>query len=192
MITTRSRGQRNGLVAAAAAALTLGLVASGSANSGSVRDPAGDVAGNPPGANSAYDLVGATFGHKGKRKLVHTAALKGKAGDPIRGDPFPLLLIDVPKKQFSPGCDYFVSTSPPASAGKPWVGHVFRCSIGAAPAKVGWAKITKANAHTIKYVFARKAIGKPRKYRWALAFGGSGGILFDRLPDTGFKVHRLR
>jgi hypothetical protein len=156
------------------------------ANTRSARDPAGDVKHNPPGDDARYDIVRISFGHAPGGQLVQTVTTKGRVFDPSSrtGAP-PLLWIDVPGKVARrPGCqfsDYFVIAN-----------EVDQCGDGP---KVGGATVKRVDAHTLQFTFAAKTIRNPQQYGIAFVTEGTTGgrlVFFDRAPNQGFLVHRLR
>ena len=173
------------------------------ANSGSISDPSGDtknVKGKPTHDPNS-DIVKATFGHAKHGGLVHTVTVAGKIGDPTASGPtgpLPQLLIDLPKKHFSGNCDYYVNEALPGTPGNnsskvKWLVH--KCSNGPTQSVTGTAKAKQTGSDTIKLTFKKKAIGKPARYGWAADFvndSHQGFYEVDRVPDAGFKVHRLR
>jgi hypothetical protein len=190
------------LGAAAVAVVAALFTALAIADSGSITDPSGDtknVQGKPTHKPSD-DIIKATWGHAKHGGLVHSVTVAGKVGDPnAQGPtgPLPVLLIDVPKKHFTPGCDYSVGEVLPGTPGNnsnktKWL--VRKCSNGPTQKTTGIAKATQPSSDTITLTFKKKAIGKPRRYGWAFQFvedSNQGFYLVDRAPDTGFKVHRL-
>jgi hypothetical protein len=174
--------------------LALGMAALAIADHRVVRDPSGDVQDHPPGRKADFDLIKGSHGHGRHGRLVHTVTVRGTIGDPHTpmGAPFPLLLIDIPGQQGSnPGCDYFISGTPPSGPGGEWGAAVFRCSNGPTT-KTGGARVRKVDEDRLRYSFRRHAIGSPDRYRWAFSFSGEGDVQFDRLPDHGFVTHDLR
>ena len=173
------------------------------ANSGSISDPQGDtknVKGKPTHDPNS-DIVTATFGHAKHGGLVHSVTVAGKIGDPtVTGPtgPLPQLFIDVPKKHFSGNCDYSVNETPPGAPGNnsnkvKWL--VRKCSNGPSQPVTGAAKAAQTSSDAVKLTFKKKAIGKPKRYGWAVNFindSHQGFYEVDRTPDTGFNVHRLR
>jgi hypothetical protein len=165
----------------------LGLAALAIGNTGSFRDPAGDVKHNPPGNDSRYDIVKVTYGHGANGQLVQTVKTKGAVfGFKSSGAP-PLLWIDVVGKVATrPGCqysDYFVID-----------GEVDQCGDGP---KTGSAKVKKLDKHTLQFSFGAKAIGNPSRYGIAFVEEGSnakgnGLVFFDRAPNAGFVEHKLK
>jgi hypothetical protein len=177
---------RPSAVIATVLALVVLATAVSFANSRSARDPAGDVKHNPPGDDARNDIVRISFGHGPGGALVQTVTTKGRVVDPSsRTAAPPLLWIDVPGKvaqragcQFS---DYFVIA-----------GEVDQCGDGP---KVGPATVKRVDAHTLQFTFAAKTIRNPKQYGIAFVTEGSTGgrlVFFDRAPDQGFLVHKLR
>lgn len=177
---------RGGLfVSVAVGVLALGLAGIALADHGLATDPAGDVKHNPPGKDARYDIVKETYGHNKYGKLVQTVRVKGNTFAPT-GPGAPLLWIDVPGKvAHRLGCqysDYFVN-----------FGGVFECGDGP---KTGAARVSKVDAHTLRFVFRKGAIGKPSRYGITFVTEGSNAqgnqlLFFDRAPDTGFFEHVL-
>lgn len=179
--------RRAALALAVVAALGLGLAALAIGNTGSFRDPAGDVKHNPPGKDSRYDIVKVTYGHDASGQLVQTVTTKGAVFGVTSPGASPLLWIDVPGKVATrSGCqysDYFVAD-----------GEVAQCGEGP---KTGSAKIKKLDKHRLRFTFAAKAIGSPSRYGIAFVEEGSnakgnGLVFFDRAPDKGFVEHKLK
>jgi hypothetical protein len=58
----------------------------------------------------------------------------------------------------------------------------------------GSVTVTQIDAHTVKFVFAKNAIGNPTKYSWRAQDNAAceGCTPSDRVPDHGFVTHRLR
>jgi hypothetical protein len=69
---------------------------------------------------------------------------------------------------------------------------VYKCKNEPPNPPVGSARITRVKPDTDKVVFKKQLIKNPRKYGWAFAFQGEGDVQFDRAPNHGYKVHRLR
>jgi len=137
------------------------------ANLTTVVDPVGDQT----SGGKQNDLVEATAGHAG-RKLVHTASV-----DAAKSNAPPELLIRSRHKL------YFIFSTPGG-------GIVTKSPTGAV---TGRAKIVQADDNTWRFVFRRRAVGRPRLgYRWAVAYGGAHDQPdSDRLPDKGFIRHKF-
>lgn len=179
--------RRTALALAAVAALGLLAAALAFGNAGSAKDPRGDVKHNPPGPDARADIVRIGFRHASHGRLVNTVKTRGKIYFNQPSVPTPVLWIDVPGKVSNrDGCqysDYFAVD-----------GEVAECGEGP---KTGDAKVTKVDAHTLKYVFRAKAIGKPKRYGLAFVEEGSnkrgnGLVFYDRAPNKGFLKHKLR
>ncbi len=166
--------------------LPLVLAALSLANAGSTSDPRGDVKHDPPGPDARSDIVRIGFRHGKHGRLVHTVKTRGKVAWHEPGGTPPLLWINVPGKVSDrPGCkysDYFVVER-----------EVDECGDGP---KSGNATVKKVNAHTVRFTFKRKAIGRPKRYGIAFVMEGSdekGRLQFyDRAPDKGWLKHKLR
>jgi hypothetical protein len=180
--------RRGVLVLAAIGAFVLALTAIAVGNTGSSKDPGGDVKHNPRGSDSRYDIVKIGYGHGTGGTLVNTVRTKGAVfGFGSQGGVPPLLWIDVPGKVSTRGgcqySDYFVID-----------GEVDECGDGP---KTGSATVKKLDKHTLRFSFAAKAIGSPSRYGIAFVEEGSnaqgnGLIFFDRAPNKGFLTHKLR
>jgi hypothetical protein len=187
------------LAAAASIAVSGVALAAGS----SVKDPKGDVSGDPCGGGaqgchkSDYDIVKAKARTAAHGKLVHTIKVAGHIGNTGGSGPSgsqPDINIDVPGGRKPPHCDYFVQPVPPGAPGnssKSTKWFVFKCSNGPNPKITGNAKAKRVNAHTDRIRFSKKAIGSPGKYRWVAYFPGESDTAFDRAPDKGMVKLKL-
>jgi hypothetical protein len=177
--------RRTALALATVAALGLLAATLAFGNAGSAKDPRGDVKHNPPGPDARSDIVKIGFRHASHGRLVNTVKTRGRIYFNQPGGSTPLLWIDVPGKVSDRGgcqySDYFVAG-----------GEVDECGDGP---KTGDAKIGKVDAHTLKFVFKAKAIGKPKRYGIAFVEEGERGnhlVFYDRAPNKGFLKHKLR
>jgi hypothetical protein len=58
----------------------------------------------------------------------------------------------------------------------------------------GSVTVTQVDSHTVKFVFAKSAIGSPAKYTWRAQDNAACEKCTpsDRVPNTGFVTHKLR
>src|SRR5215208_636262 len=139
-------------IAAAAVAATalFGVVGTGLADKRTITDAEGDVSGPPH-----LDFVSGTQGHMGKKAVVHTATVAGKAD--VKD--FPTLEINTRGDRTS-GPEYVVNVADDGSA---VVQNVATGASRPALAYVGADELI----NTYKLVFRKGAIGNPeRKYGW--------------------------
>jgi hypothetical protein len=184
----------------AAIALVAGVAGVALANSGSFKDPRGDVA-DHPSHKANYDIIKGTFGDAKHGKVVHTATVAGKVGDPKHPGPnnvFSTVFFDVPRKVGNSYCDYKLQVDPP---GTPYnhtskdKANVYKCKNKPNNPPVGSAQITRKKSNTIKYKLSKKLLGSPRKYGFwlqTIAEGNSGFFVADQAPDKGKIIHKLR
>jgi hypothetical protein len=160
-------------IAAAAVAATglFAFVGTGIADKRTISDAEGDVAGPPH-----HDFVSGTQGHQGKKAVVHTATVAGKAD--VKD--FPTLEINT-KGDRASGPEYVVNVAEDGSA---VVQNVATGATKPALAYVGADELI----NTYKLVFRKGAIGSPeRKYGWRFVIPGE-----DVMPNDGYAIHRLR
>ncbi len=135
--------------------------------------------------NSA-DIISATAGHKGKSKLSHTVKLDGAVSE---SDPSLQILLQI-NISGNRDCEREIIWPPKGRT------QVIHCGVGEVPK---FATIAHPNPKTLKFVFAKRAIGSPAKYGWRVITrdNGPGGADLDSLPnDKGGKpvyvIHKLR
>ena len=154
-----------------AATALFAIVGTGIADDRTITDAEGDVSGPPH-----LDFVSGTQSHMGKRAVLHTATVAGKAD--VKD--FPTLEIDT-KGDRTSGPEYVVNVAEDGSA---VVQNVASGATRPALAYVGADELI----NTYKLVFRKGAIGSPEKrYGWRFAIPGE-----DLMPNDGYAVHRLR
>jgi hypothetical protein len=159
------------LLAAATGIGVLAVAGTGLADRRTITDAEGDVNGTPH-----LDFVSGTQGHAGKRVLVHTATVAGKA-DPKN---YPVLYLNTTGGPSS-GPEYAAQVD---EAGQAAVVNLVADGQKPLTASVGEAE----HDNTFTYQFAKGAIGKPeRKYFWRFEFPDG-----DLMPNDGWAKHRLR
>ena len=159
------------LAAAVAASVLLAGVGTGLADKRTITDAEGDVAGPPH-----LDFVSGTQGHMGKKAVVHTATVAGKAD--VKD--FPTLEINTRGDKAS-GPEYAVNVAEDGSA------VVQNLATGATKPALAYVGADEL-INTYKLVFRKGAIGSPEKrYGWRFVIPGE-----DSMPNEGYAVHRLR
>jgi hypothetical protein len=175
-------------LAVTTALLVLASAAPASASSGSATDPSGDLYDQPvSGGSGPFDLVRATFGHRGSR-LVHTVTTAGSVPDPASGNA-PMLFIEDPiDPNGTAECTYFVGRFNGRYG-------VFRCGYGT---RAGSLRMTRTGSRTVRYEFSPKAVGNNANYEWAALTRTrtryNVAMWVDRLPDGdhSYLTHQLR
>lgn len=180
---------------ACVSAILLALPAS--ADTGAITDKKGDATGCNSGPVSGCDIVKATWGHASNGRVVHQVSVSGQIGAPLSGQgSTPRLMIDVPGQKFdNPTCDYYVGNIPPGvgpnKSSTAWKWYVQTCQNTGSKI-VGPAAASRVDAHTVRLVFNRKAIGSPARYGWRWEFPADGDKPpYDAAPNKGYKTHSL-
>lgn len=138
-------------------------------------DPSGDT----EGGGSSADLVRATAGTDSRGRLVHTVSVAGNAASPSGDGIVPVVYIEIPDQANAVAeCTVFVGVY----RGKQ---GVYRCGT---TERLGSATITRTSAHTFRYTFSPKALGKPKYYDWAVVTRSNASTQgswtrYDRLPS---------
>jgi hypothetical protein len=158
-------------VATVAATALLTIAGTGIADERTITDAEGDVSGPPH-----LDFVSGTQGHMGRKAVIHTATVAGKAD--VKD--FPTLEINT-RGDRAGGPEYVVNVAEDGSA---LVQNVATGATRPALAYVGADELI----NTYKLVFRKSAIGSPEKrYGWRFVIPGE-----DVMPNDGYAVHRLR
>jgi hypothetical protein len=188
------------LLAVATACLAVSAVAVAIADTGFIKDPAGDVGSSPAGVpKNDLDLIRATYGHHAPGRLVHRVFVAGTVRNPdtaakphsgLRSN-FPFLFIDVPGGP-NFGCDYAVIVNGKVLGPNDFHqgAHLFTC--GPNSHEVAPAKVTKVAPNRLRYAFSKRRIGNPTAYGFQFSFEGTSDNSFDAVPDNGFKRHVLQ
>jgi hypothetical protein len=134
-----------------------------------ITDAEGDLNGSPH-----QDFVSGTQAHAGKKILVNTATVAGKADE----KDFPQLYINTKGKRTT-GPEYIgqVTDAGPAMVNVA-TGEARRLFVS-----IGEDELV----NTYRFAFRKAAIGKPkRKYGWSFVYPDD-----DVMPNDGYAIHRL-
>ena len=162
--------RRNTAAAVAAGLGVFAIAGTGLADKRTITDAEGDVNGS-----IHEDLVSGTQSHAGKRGLVHTATVAGKADEKR----YPVLYLNTTGGKDS-GPEYAARVDENGQAAV-----VNLVADGAKPlaASIGADELS----NTYRYQFTKGAIGKPKgKYFWRFEFPEG-----DLMPNDGWAKHRL-
>jgi hypothetical protein len=161
--------KRRTITALVAGVGVLAMAGTGLADKRTITDAEGDLNGPPH-----KDFVSGTQAHVGKKGLLHTATVAGKADE----KEFPLLNINTKGNRTSPP-EYVAQVT---DAG-PVVTNL--ATGGTKPLVVSIGEDELVN--TYRFAFTKGAIGKPkRKYGWQFAYPED-----DIMPNDGYAIHRL-
>jgi hypothetical protein len=157
-------------VALAAGLGVFAIAGTGLADKRTITDAEGDINGS-----IHEDFVSGTQGHAGKRGLVHTATVAGKADEKN----FPVLVLNTKGGKDS-GPEYAARVD---ENGQAAVVNLVADGQKPLTATVG----TEELDNTYRYEFSKAAIGKPKKgYFWRFEFPDG-----DIMPNDGWAKHRL-
>lgn len=146
------------------------FAAPGLADKRTITDAEGDLNGSPH-----QDFVSGTQSHAGKKGLVHTATVAGKADE----KDFPLLNINTKGNRTSPP-EYLASVT----EGGPVVTNLATGATRPLAVSIG----TEELVNTYRFAFRKGAIGKPeKKYGWQFVYPDE-----DAMPNDGYAIHRLK
>ncbi|MFN8160760.1 MAG: hypothetical protein U0R52_06925 [Solirubrobacterales bacterium] len=162
------------------AACVLGAIQLAAADTKTKTDSRTDASPN------SVDLVSASAGHRGKRKLRHTVKLDGPVDDSIAN----LQVILQMNVKGNGDCEFEIFWPPKGKS------KLVRCGIGFTNKN---AVVSQPSPKTLRFTFPKRLIGSPAKYGWRLVTRdeGAGGDILDSLPDEKhgnpvYVIHKLR